>query len=488
MDQEANRAAVQARSRWYALAALLLVALTSRAYRLNSQLWIDEISALTESISRPLSRILTEWPGVSSHVLYEALARLGGLTLGFDPVGLRLPAALFGVGGVWLIYALAKRLKGEGYALFVGGLLAVSYHHVFYSQNARGYTALIFLSLVSFLLFLKFQQSGALSRNEGWLYATTNALLAYVQPFGVFVPASNFLVALGLTATRQRGDRPGFPIRPFVGSTVGAAVITMALYAPFVPGMLAHARANATSEAEGPRLGVDLAGEVIEGLAAAFGGPWGLALVGVLGLCGFIMWARRHPIAALVLCLPPVLEAVTFAVAGFGLHPRYFAVALPAVFLVAGYAIFELSHAAAKVLAPRRATSVASALLGLVVILSALPLIDYYRLPKQDFQGAYQFVEARAATPDARLGVHSAGTALAGYFDSSYTKVESLEDLRRLESGAGTTWLVMTLERITERSQPDLYEAILERYERLATFPGSVGDGAVTVYRLDASP
>ncbi len=468
---------------------LLMLAAGLRLYRLDAQLWLDEISALVESIQRPVAQIVTEWPGVSSHVLYEILARLSSLALGWSPFSLRLPSAAFGVAGVGAIYLLARRFEGPRCGLFVGALMAVSYHHVFYSQNARGYTALIFLSLISFIFVLRFVDSSRISTRDGSIYAVVNALLAYVQPFGVFVPASNFLIALGLWfGWRAEGTKARFPLRSFTVATAVAAAITAVLYLPFVPGMMAHARTGVTSEAEGPKLGVGLASEVLEGLSAAFGGPLGLVIVAILGALGFALWAREHRLAALVLALPPLLEALVFAVAGFGLHPRYFAVALPVVFLVAGHLVFRLAGLAAGAIAKRRPETMATAALAVCVLVSAIPLVSYYRLPKQDFRGAYELIEAEAASGDARVGIQSAGTALGGYYDPAYVKIESVADLKTAEATGEATWVVMTLERLTERVQPDLYGQVLDRYELVRRFPGSVGDGDVTVYRRQSLP
>ena len=55
------------------MAVLLVVAAVLRVFQINNQLWIDEVSAL-ESIKRPAWEILTEWPGASSHILFEFLA------------------------------------------------------------------------------------------------------------------------------------------------------------------------------------------------------------------------------------------------------------------------------------------------------------------------------------------------------------------------------------------------------------------------------
>src|SRR5205814_4649291 len=138
-----------ARGRWACVSALLAMAAALRAYGLGSQLWLDEIDALVESIRRPAVDILTRWPATSSHVLYDLCAHASLRALGETAVAVRAPAALFGVAGVAALYAYVEASLGPRVALTAAALLAVSYHHVFYSQNARGYTALVFFALLA---------------------------------------------------------------------------------------------------------------------------------------------------------------------------------------------------------------------------------------------------------------------------------------------------------------------------------------------------
>ena len=72
------------------------------------------------------------------------MAHVGILTLGESALSIRLPSALFGVAGVLMFYRLARRCLEPAETLLAGVLLAVSYHHISYSQDARGYTTYLF--------------------------------------------------------------------------------------------------------------------------------------------------------------------------------------------------------------------------------------------------------------------------------------------------------------------------------------------------------
>jgi Dolichyl-phosphate-mannose-protein mannosyltransferase len=103
-----------------ALGAILAGAAALRFHALDTGLWHDEIL-----------------------ILYTVLARLSLGLFGDGCWVLRLPAAVFGIASVGALYGLAREVTDRGEALLTAALLAFSYHHVWFSQNARGYTGLL---------------------------------------------------------------------------------------------------------------------------------------------------------------------------------------------------------------------------------------------------------------------------------------------------------------------------------------------------------
>ena len=128
---------------------LTAVAAPLRLYKLESQLWLDEIAALTGGYRRPILEILTTFPGYFPHPLYELLGRVSLVLNGESALSIRLPAALFGIAGVLMFYKLARRLFSPGEAFVATLMIAVSYHHIYYSQYARGYTSYLFFFLAA---------------------------------------------------------------------------------------------------------------------------------------------------------------------------------------------------------------------------------------------------------------------------------------------------------------------------------------------------
>ena len=109
-----------------------------------------------------------------------------------DEIGVSLITAgtilsVFGIAGVAAFYWLSLSAFRHDHAFAVSALYAVSYFQVWFSQNARGYTAMmLFFTLVSAQL-VRFWQSGSISRRSGFAYAVSGVLVAYSHPVGMAI-------------------------------------------------------------------------------------------------------------------------------------------------------------------------------------------------------------------------------------------------------------------------------------------------------------
>ncbi len=120
-------------------------------YYVATQNSIGELFQQTRSFHPPLSFIV-------NHLF---------LLLGDSDFLLRLPSALFGIASLPVLYVLARDLTSKKAAVFAVFVLALSPFHIWYSQEARMYSQLLFLSLLSSVLLLQ-----ALRRGEvtWWIY------------------------------------------------------------------------------------------------------------------------------------------------------------------------------------------------------------------------------------------------------------------------------------------------------------------------------
>ena len=165
--------------RLFIVGAMLLVALALRLYGLNSGLWYDEILTSINYARMPFGEIIATYDSQNQHFFFSLLSRASTLIFGESAWALRLPAVVFGVASIWALYLLGREVGSETEALLSAALLTFSYHHVWFSQNARGYTGLLFWAILSSWYFLRGLREG---RSRLWvLYAGAAALGIYTH-------------------------------------------------------------------------------------------------------------------------------------------------------------------------------------------------------------------------------------------------------------------------------------------------------------------
>ena len=470
------------------LAGLLALAATLRVHGLSSQLWLDEMDAVMESIRRPAAHIVTAWPAATSHVFFDLCSHACLRALGESPLAVRLPAALFGVAGVAAVALLTAPVLGNRVALAASALLAVSYHHVFYSQNARGYTALLFFALLAARSFLRLR-TGSARRRVRAEYVLCGALAAYSVLFGVFVVAAHVVIAgaLRLFATLRR-QAPLVARRHDAGPAALAILLIAMLYAPFAPRLVRFAEqqarlpAGASQEHAGRVSRMGVASDAAEGLARGMGGAVGLFAAALVVTMGAALWARRDALSLIVLTAPVVLELVVLLAVDVPLSPRYFTLALAPVVIAGGQGLVALADGLTSRLAEPLASRCGAAIMVAAVAASALPLARYYRVPKQDFQGAIDRVAALAGEGDGRVAVHYAARGIVAYHRAAFQDVQALSELERQERGGRRLWLVTTLERFLAAEAPALHAHIKASYRPVAVLPATVGGAEMTIY------
>ena len=162
------------------LVALLIAATILRFYRLNSGLWFDEIVTYVKYARLPFLTIVTTFDSENQHFLYSILAHLSLLIFGDSNWALRLPAVIFGVGSIWALFLFGREIRNDTEALLASALLTFSYHHVLFSQDARGYSGLLFWGFLSSWLFARGLRGKQI---KTWVFFGRTAALSVVTHF-----------------------------------------------------------------------------------------------------------------------------------------------------------------------------------------------------------------------------------------------------------------------------------------------------------------
>ncbi|MBL8962384.1 MAG: glycosyltransferase family 39 protein [Gemmatimonadetes bacterium] len=484
---------IEQRDRWL-IVGLSVLALVVRLPGLNTGLWADEIYSTLYAFRTPFPAQFLEFHGDNKHPFYSVLAHSAASLLGEAPWTLRLPAVLFGVASVPMLFALGRRIATRREAAFAALLLAVSYHHAWFSQNARGYSILGFCAITSTWLLLRVLDEGR--RRDSVAFAVVIALGAYTHLTFVFAVLAQFLVVAVLLWRARRVPEARARASSAAAAFVGGGLLAALMYAPMaarVVNFFLH-KESALAGISSPAWAAAEAVRVL--LVGLSGGSAVLATVGlvilgvagVVGLSGAADYLRREPRVAALLLLPAV-TMLGGALASRGtMYPRFF-------FLLAGFALLvgvrgvvRSSELVGRVLGrPRLGPTLATAVLVLGAAGSAATLPRNWRLPKQDYEGALRFVEGEAARSGGTIATADMTTEIYGrYFGRSWHDVRDVATLVQLRK-SGPVWFVYTFPRYLARYDASL-AAWVERECRAArAFVGTVGGGEVMVCTLRAT-
>jgi hypothetical protein len=382
-----------------ALVGISLLGAVLRLWRLDSGLWLDEISPILVYSKAPALEVVFNYASSNNHLLNTLLVKLAVSLFGEQDWAIRLPAAGFGILTVPLLYWVARVTLSAPASLGAALLLAVSYHHVFFSQNARGYSAYLFFSLLSTGFFAR-----ALCRDRlrTWaLYVIAIVLDLASLLIAALVLASHALVAAAALLVVWRRGGPVTPLaRRLSGVFACAGLLVFQLYAAAIPPAYMYMRAVYTTPAAGfSLLSGEFVGEVLRGLAAGYGAAIiplaaGGLVVMVIGLAAMTM--RSWPLA-LGLLLPNLLLAIAVGGGGLVASPRFFILALPLALLALVHGVVSVGALAARYARrPALAPALAAAAIVVIVGTSALQLPRYYAIPKQDYRGSVSYLRTRA--------------------------------------------------------------------------------------------
>ena len=460
----------------WVMVALLLLGAALRLHRLGEGLWFDEIQTLVDYVRLPLGRIVTTFDSQNQHLLYTISARFSVAALGESATSLRYPAAIFGIASLWAVYRFGREVAGVRVGLLAAVLLTLSYHHVWFSQNARGYTGLLLWTLLGSLAFLRLLRDP--EAGWGWIlcYGLTMALGAYTHITSAFTSAAHaiLLVALGWSARKRA---PMGWIRPALG-LLASALIGLVLYAPVLPQFIstlltpsAHAAATAWQNP------LWLAAETLRGLAAGLPGGWAGLTAGVIVVTAGVwsFWQEERGVVAILL-LPALITGAAMASISHNLWPRFFFFSAGFAVLIAVRGGFVLSRLVLR----QRGDWAATAVILLVAAGSALTVPRAWG-PKQDYQAAAAFVAARRAPGDAVVTVDLTIFPYERYEQCPCTAVSGLDSLEAVEKAHPRTWVLTTFPIRLASVEPAIWERLQTQYDTAAVYPGTVGGGAIVV-------
>jgi mannosyltransferase len=240
-----------------AVGAITLFAAVIRFYRLGHQgFWFDEGNTALLVHFSP-GKMLGLIPQTeSTPPLYYCVAWVWARLFGYGETGLRSLSAVCGVLVVPVAYGAGSKLISRRAGLIAAALTACSPLLIWYSQEARSYEMLVFLSSVSLLAFAYALEKPTSRRVAAWVIASALALATHYYAILAVVPEAAWLLWV------HRSRRP---------VQAGVAVVGLCGLALIPLAIGQSGTGNASWIAQAP-LGRRL-GQVIPQFASGFDGP-----------------------------------------------------------------------------------------------------------------------------------------------------------------------------------------------------------------------
>jgi mannosyltransferase len=349
--------------------------------------WFDEgVSVVIARLDwSNFLRIL--WRREANMSLYYLLLHFW-LQLGSSEFFIRTLSVVFALATIPALYLLGRRLFDSRVGLIAAALLAVNAYFVRYSQEARSYTLMLFLCVLSSLYFLKHLANS--SRRNRLAYVLISALAVYAHFFAGLLVLAQWLSLRFLD--RQRIPQATRKVWRWMALSVSPAAVFVATTGA---GPLRWVKRPGPKELED--LALRLTGNGGWLLLFAYAFACLAALIPVWRLArqrsSGDLWRYRFLVFWLFF---PVLLTVAVSFARPLFLPRYFFFCLPALLLLAASGLARL----------RAAWMLAPALL-LFLALSLRGTASYYQqdfdLQREDWRAASHYLLTNARLSDAAM-------------------------------------------------------------------------------------
>lgn len=475
-----------------AVAAICIGALAARVVNLNASLWYDELITLVQSVRLPPSELLVTYGSLNNHVLYTWLAKGSIALFGESPAALRFPAVLFGVLSIFAAWRLFRIDGVKWAAVAAAALLAVSYHHVWFSQNARGYTGLLLFTTAS-----AFYLNRAVNRQsmKDWIiYGALIAVAMLIHLSAAFFIAAQALVVFFYFSRKLKaeGVKPAIlqARKPVVGYLVGAAIF-LAIFSPMISGMFDTLREVSTASAGAERQVAEWKNPlwtIVESLrsfgALAFAAPIAIIFI-ALGVVR--LWSIAPLIAAPYLLHAPLTLAILTSLS-MRIWPRYFFTDIAFLFMALVVGAFWFAEMfASRVALAKRVHLSANRLKALgfaFMIAASLPLlVRNYGLPKQDFSGALAFIEERAPKDAVKTAIGLSDVYFNEYMSLNWPSLKTVEELEAVEREGRPVWVTTAFPSHARAYYPEIQERLDTDYEVALRLKGTLSGGDIIIYR-----
>lgn len=177
---------VRSKQIWLLIGILSLGTILRMYDLLGESLWVDEGFSVDISKHNISKIYLLTKRDVHPPFYYFVLHYWMGIW-GDSESAVRTLSALFGIASILIFYKIGILIFNELTALIASSFAALSIFYIEYSQEARMYSLLLLLSLLSYYFYLRVLKDGRSVYYDSIILLWLNILLAYTHVYGLFV-------------------------------------------------------------------------------------------------------------------------------------------------------------------------------------------------------------------------------------------------------------------------------------------------------------
>lgn len=183
------------KNQYFILTILTLLGLFLRIYKINPKygLWYDEmLTYLVASNPFPMG-IINKILQQDFHMpLYYFYVHFWMKLFGTSDVALKLSSVFWGVLTIPAFFSLGKELKSKQLGYLAASIACLSPILIFYSQEFRFYSMLIFFTTLSVIYFLKLLNNS--NAKNFFLFGISNLVILYIYTMGIIFVGTEILL------------------------------------------------------------------------------------------------------------------------------------------------------------------------------------------------------------------------------------------------------------------------------------------------------
>jgi uncharacterized membrane protein len=366
------------------LIGLTLIGLFLRFYQITfNSVWLDEAATYMFSKLSLIDIWFITANGEVNPPLFHWIEHFM-LYFGNSEFVLRFVPAVLGTLTIPLFYLVGKEFLDRNCGIIMAALLTISPFHIFYSQEARVYSTMLFFISIAIIFYFRAMRSNAW---KSWALFGLFSAIAFWAHFYTLIPVlSLFFIAVGINAKKIRDEiRFTFPL---ITGAIVFLLVSLPLIIVATGQFLIRTSSAPTYGIQGP--------EIILETLRQLSGYSDITLIiylalFVIGILSVFLIERTKAYFLIAMILIPLLISWVLSYR-MPMIPRYLIYLLPIYFM-------GIASAYRPFLSLAKSKKVIYLFIVVLVAINIPTLISYYQNPVKDDWRGFSGMIRQAASP-----------------------------------------------------------------------------------------